>query len=154
MIRARAERATTVAAARVAMVAVALVAAAASGCDPGDAGFNPPPPDDDILCNEVATGATLEATATLDGSTLEVRIRHTGPTVAAVVDPEVTELVGATLVTVATPAPDLVVTLDVGSPPSASGRFTVTAVLQGMRRLCLVMRTFTFAITGGSATVS
>ncbi|MGH7541961.1 MAG: hypothetical protein ACRELC_13270, partial [Gemmatimonadota bacterium] len=102
----------------------------------------------------VGAGETLAVAASLSGSELEVRIRHAGSTAAIVVDPQVTAVEGATFVSLETPAPEVVVLLDVGSPPSPTGRFTLNAQLQGIQRTCPVTRTFDFTISGGDVVVT
>lgn len=128
-------------------VAVLLALAATTACDLGDAGFAPSPPGDVLLCSEVGQGQTLEATGSLDASVLTVRIRHVGDVAATIVSAEISGEENATFLELRTEAPDLVVVLDVGSPPSPTGRFTVTGDLQGSVQTCPVQRTFIFTIS-------
>lgn len=136
------------------VVASLLVVASGAACELGDAGFDPGEPPEILLCSEVGQGQTLRATASLDGSVLEVRIRHEGNVAAVIVSPAISDVEDATFVEFRTEAPDLVVVLDVGSPPSVSGRFTISGQLQGSLQTCPVQRTFVFTIAGGDVTVT
>lgn len=136
-----------------AVVAV-LALVGATACDLGDAGFDPGPPPEMLLCSEVGQGQTLEATGSLEGSELSVRIRHTGDIPASVISAVISDVENATFVEIRTEAPDLVVVLDVGSPASPTGRFTLEGNLQGSVQTCPVQRTFVFTISGGNVQVT
>jgi len=121
------------------------VALAATGCQCGTNGaVDPPPPP--LVCTDVGQGQSLTASATLEGTTLRVRVEAQKGVWQS---PTVVDLQGVSLVSVETTTlGQLAITLTLASAGTRSGSFTVRGTLvdafQGVA--CDVRRTFTFTI--------
>jgi hypothetical protein len=121
------------------------VALAAAGCQCGTNGaVDPPPPP--LVCSDVDQGQSLTASATLEGTTLRVRVDQQKGTWQS---PAVVDLHGVSLVSVATTSlGQLAITLTLASTGTHSGSFTVrgTLVDESHGVACDVHRTFTFTV--------
>jgi hypothetical protein len=129
---------------------VVLATTGLSTCRDGGAVDPPPAP---FECTDVGSGQNLTASATLNGTALQLTIWPAG--FSTWVAARVTEVVGGTARPVA-PASPLLVVIDLADDTVTSGSFRLSGTLRGTNSSseCTVSRTFGFRIGVGGVVVS
>lgn len=121
--------------------AVALATTGLSACDNGGAVDPPPPP---FSCDDVGEGETLFATGQLEGTRLHVEIAHAGS--GSWTSAEITNVEGATVTGLRIVAQLIEIDLELDSPDTSAGSFTLEGTLREAEADCPVERTFDFTI--------
>ncbi|MFQ5678750.1 MAG: hypothetical protein ACE5HP_04760 [Gemmatimonadota bacterium] len=123
-----------------------------SGCNDNGAVDPPPPP---LQCDQVNEGQTLRASASVQGTSLDVTIDHQASR-QGWRSVSITEVQGATLSGLRIAGTRVNVTLALESATTSQGSFKLEGELQGPMEgsTCTVRRTFNFTISDGTVEVA